>query len=80
MHTPRTYRAIAVLAAAATVCSAAHAGGADPASRLAGPWYTPQELKALIAYADATTAQKRVLLAGRSLRTRHTQHVHARRR
>ena len=44
MFKPHTYRVIAVLAVAATICSAARAGGADPASRLAGPWYTPQYL------------------------------------
>jgi hypothetical protein len=31
---------------------------------LAGPWYTPQELKALIAYSNASFAQKKAILAG----------------
>jgi len=62
------------LIAAVTLCSAARAGGAEPAQRPAGPWYTPQELKALIVYANASTAQKRALLAGRAVHTRHSQH------
>ena len=41
------------------------AAGAQPQpKRLAGPWYTPQELKALIAYSNATFAEKQRILAG----------------
>ena len=73
MDKPLKRYGVIVLVAAVTICPAARAGGVEPASRLAGPWYTPQELKALIAYANASTAQKRALLAGRAIRTRHAQ-------
>ena len=41
------------------------AGSGQQATRpLAGPWYAPHELKALIAYSKATLPQKKALLAG----------------
>jgi hypothetical protein len=39
-----------------TLCPAASAAGAESAQRPAGPWYTPKELKALIAYANASSS------------------------
>lgn len=43
----------------------AHAGGTGTQgkTRLAGPWYTPHELKALVAYSDASMTRKQALLA-----------------
>ena len=38
--------------------------GRHATTPLAGPWYTPQELKALVAYSNASFAQKKALLAG----------------
>ena len=52
------------LVVSAPIARAAESG--QPATtKLAGPWYTPPELKALIAYSNASSAQKRTLLAGR---------------
>jgi hypothetical protein len=64
---------IVALATIPAMTSAAGASGAEPSSRLAGPWYTAAELKALIAYANATPAERRVLLTGgaQSLRKPH---------
>jgi hypothetical protein len=55
---------LTVLSAAilVTVCSVA--GAQTQPKRLAGPWYTPQELKALIAYSNATFVEKQRILAG----------------
>jgi hypothetical protein len=59
--------ALALLVASVTVVPAPPAGaaGGRPAkTSLAGPWYTPQELKALNAYSNASFARKKALLAG----------------
>jgi TolB protein len=60
--------AIVLVVAFATVVSAlmmSAAGRGNPAKTpLAGPWYTHQELKALIRYSNASPAQKKALLAG----------------
>jgi hypothetical protein len=60
--------ALALLLASAAVILATPAGAAGRGhatnTPLAGPWYTPQELKALIAYSKASFAQKKALLGG----------------
>jgi TolB protein len=49
-----------VLATAAAATGGGHSAGTPPA----GPWYTPQELKALTAYGKASFAEKKAILAG----------------
>jgi len=60
--------ALALLVISVAVASVSPIGVAEPgrstANRLAGPWYTPQELKALIAYSNAPFTKKQALLAG----------------
>jgi hypothetical protein len=60
--------ALALLVVSIAVALASPIGVAVPgrstANRLAGPWYTPQELKALIAYSNASFTEKQALLAG----------------
>jgi hypothetical protein len=62
--------ALALLLASGAVASASLLGvagcGQSSTTPLAGPWYTPQELKALIAYSNASLAQKKAILAGRT--------------
>lgn len=61
--------ALVLLAVAVGATSSATASGhrhQAAETRLAGPWYTPQELKALITYSNASFHQKRKLLAGAS--------------
>ena len=54
-----------VLLVAATGLMPATAGASShPAKPLAGPWYTPAELKALIRYSNASFAEKQRILAG----------------
>jgi hypothetical protein len=57
--------ALVLLAVAVGATSSATASRNQQATetRLAGPWYTPNELKALIAYSNASFEQKKVLLA-----------------
>lgn len=55
--------AVFVMALSSTAGDAA-ATTVAPKTRLAGPWYTPQELRALRTYAGAPFAQKQALLAG----------------
>ena len=52
---------LSVTLVSATTALGANGQGAKP---LAGPWYTPTELNALIAYSNASLAQKRTLLNG----------------
>jgi hypothetical protein len=61
---------IAVSIACSLVVSAAVAsgGGAAEQTRLAGPWYTPSELEALIVYSNASFAEKQAMLAGTARR------------
>jgi len=66
MNKPIRRLGIVVLVTAAAISPIARAGSAEPASRHAGPWYTPQELKALVAYGNASFADKTELLAGRT--------------
>ena len=54
---------VSVAVASATPVAAAERGHFTK-TPLAGPWYTPQELKALTAYSNASFAQKKALLAG----------------
>jgi len=54
---------ISIGVAAASAIGAAESGRSTQ-HRLAGPWYTPQELNALIAYSHASFAEKQALLAG----------------
>lgn len=60
--------ALALLVISVAVASAGPIGmaesGRSTPNRLAGPWYTPQELKALVAYSNASFAEKQALLAG----------------
>jgi TolB protein len=60
--------AVALLLASVAVASAVPIGAAGRGhsvkTPLAGPWYTPQELKALIDYTKASFAQKKAILAG----------------
>jgi Tol biopolymer transport system component len=60
--------ALALLLVSVAVASASPVGaagrGQSTTTPLAGPWYTPQELKALIAYSKASFAQKKAILAG----------------
>ena len=60
--------ALAVLALVSVATSSAVIGKQhEPTKpRLAGPWYTPKELKALIAYSNASFTEKKKLLAGTS--------------
>ena len=60
--------ALVVLTLTAGATPTALAGRHQEATktRLAGPWYTPKELKALIAYSKASFAQKKKVLAGTS--------------
>jgi len=47
------------------VSAALASGGATAEqTRLAGPWYSPHELEALIAYSNASFAEKQAILAG----------------
>lgn len=61
--------ALALLMASVALVSATPAGavgrGHSAKTPLAGPWYTPQELRALTAYSNASFAQKKALLAGK---------------
>jgi len=59
----------ALVAALAIATTSLPATAAAP-PRLAGPWYTPKELKALIAYSNAAFSGKVRLLAGSSPTTR----------
>src|SRR5213593_1995765 len=54
---------VSVVLVSATPTGAAPRGHAVE-TPLAGPWYTPQELKALSAYSNASFAQKKALLTG----------------
>jgi hypothetical protein len=60
--------ALALLLVSVAVASASPVGaagrGQSTTTPLAGPWYTPQELKALIAYSNASFAQKKAMLGG----------------
>lgn len=60
--------ALALLLVSVAVASASPVGaagrGQSTTTPLARPWYTPQELQALIAYSNASFAQKKVMLAG----------------
>ncbi|HEX6700814.1 MAG TPA: hypothetical protein VF101_08800 [Gaiellaceae bacterium] len=57
--------ALALLVVSVAVVSASPVGrGQSTKLPSAGPWYTPQELKALNAYSNASFAQKKALLAG----------------
>ena len=60
--------ALALVLVSVAVASASPVGadgrGQSTTTPLAGPWYTPQELKALIAYSNASFAQKKAMLAG----------------
>jgi hypothetical protein len=59
-----TQTGLVLLVVAVTLVPAA-AGASPPAAKpLAGPWYTPTELKALIRYSNATFAEKQRILAG----------------
>jgi hypothetical protein len=59
-----TQTSLAFLVLAVTLVPAA-AGASAPATKpLAGPWYTPKELKALIRYSNASFAEKQRILAG----------------
>jgi hypothetical protein len=62
--------ALALLLASVALVSATSAGAAgrghSTKTPLAGPWYTPQELKALSAYSNASLAQKKALLTARN--------------
>ena len=65
---PRIKRlALALLAASVAVVPTTPVGAAGPGhtatTPLAGPWYTPQELKALITSSKASFAQKKAILA-----------------
>jgi len=51
---------LGIVAAAATATPVGRAAGQPPA----GPRYTPEELKALIAYSNASFAEKKAILAG----------------
>ena len=54
-----------VLVTAAIALVPAAAGSSSHVSKpLAGPWYTPKELKALIRYSNASFAEKQAILAG----------------
>jgi len=57
---------LALSVAGSLVVSAAVAsgGGAAEQTRPAGPWYTPREVEALIAYSNASFAEKQAILAG----------------
>ena len=59
-----------VLLVSVAVASASVVGAVGRAQSsttpLAGPWYTPQQLRALIAYSNASFAQKKAILAGAS--------------
>lgn len=54
---------VLAIAVVGLVPAAAGASSA-PAPPLAGPWYTPEELKALIRYSNASFAEKQRILAG----------------
>jgi hypothetical protein len=54
----------ASVALVSATSAAAAARGHSTKTPLAGPWYTPQELKALSAYSNASFAQKKALLTG----------------
>ena len=58
--------ALLVASVAAVSANAAGAAGDRHSAKvpLAGPWYTPKELKALNAYSEASFTQKKALLAG----------------
>lgn len=62
-----TQLAIVLLLTSVAVASAPAAGtagqGRPAQTRLAGPWHTSQELKALIAYSKASLAQKKAILS-----------------
>ena len=53
-----------VLVAAAVLVPTSTGSSSGPAKPLAGPWYTPQELKALIKYSNASFDEKQRILAG----------------
>jgi hypothetical protein len=60
-----TQTGLVLLVVAATGLVPAAAGASTrPAKPLAGPWYTPEELKALIRYSNASFAEKQRILAG----------------
>jgi hypothetical protein len=61
-----TQTGLVLLVVAVTLVPAA-AGASPPATKpLAGPWYTPEELKALIRYSNSSFAEKQRILAGDS--------------
>ena len=61
----RFAQAALVLLVVAVTLVPAVAGASPPAAKpLAGPWYTPTELKALIRYSNASFAEKQRILAG----------------
>jgi monoamine oxidase len=63
----RFAQAALVLLVVAVTLVPAVAGASPPAAKpLAGPWYTPTELKALIRYSNASFAEKQRILAGES--------------
>ena len=58
-----THRIATLVALAAVAGVAASTPGASPAPRLAGPWYTPAELQALIAFSNAPFATQKAQIA-----------------
>jgi heme A synthase len=61
---------VAVVAATALV-PAATGAPSRVTKPLAGPWYTPKELKALIRYSNASFAEKQAILAGTAEGSHH---------
>ena len=55
---------LVLLVVAATLVPAAAGASPSAPKPLAGPWYTPEELRALIRYSNASFAEKQRILAG----------------
>jgi hypothetical protein len=59
--------AVALLVVSVAIVSATPAGAVERGDSiktpLAGPWYTPKELKALIAFSNASLAERKAMLA-----------------
>jgi len=58
------YRLATLVAAFAVATTTVAAAAQAHSNRTAGPWYTPKELKALIAYSNASFANKQRILGG----------------